>query len=344
MEKIGIDVHKNATQVCILTEDGEYLDRRTRTERSSLDAAFGKRKRARIVLEAATESEWVARHLESLGHEVIVADPNFAPMYASRSRKVKTDKRDARALCDACELGNYRRAHRSSDESRLLRKHLLVREALVQSRTKVISLCRSLLRQEGVRVPSGGAKAFAKRVRGLELAESLFLAIEPLLQMHEQLCEKIVDADKYVEAHLKKDERAKQLESVPGVGPVTAATFIAVIDDVTRFGSAKQLRGYLGLVPREHSSGESQRRGHITKVGHRRLRSLLIECAWGILRRVHPDTETLRDWALRIAQRRGKHIAAVALARKLAGILFAMLRDNTRFAGNPNPEAQPIAA
>ena len=81
---------------------------------------------------------------------MIVADPNFAPMYASRSRKVKTDKRDARALCDACELGAYRRAHRSSDESRLLRKHLAVREALVQSRTKVISLCRSLLRQEGV--------------------------------------------------------------------------------------------------------------------------------------------------------------------------------------------------
>ncbi len=99
MEKIGIDVHKVSTQVCVLTETGEYAECRIRTERDALAAFFGARRKARILLEAATESEWVARHLESLGHEVIVADPNFAPMYASRSRKVKTDKRDARALC-----------------------------------------------------------------------------------------------------------------------------------------------------------------------------------------------------------------------------------------------------
>ena len=93
MDKIGIDVHKVATQVCVLTGTGEYAECRIRTEREALTALFGERPRARILLEAATESEWVARHLESLGHEVIVADRNFAPMYASRSRKVKTDKR-----------------------------------------------------------------------------------------------------------------------------------------------------------------------------------------------------------------------------------------------------------
>ena len=92
MEKIGIDVHKIATQVCILTDDGEYVEYRIRTERDSLTQAFAQRPRARILLEAATESEWVARHLERLGHEVIVADPNFAPMYATRTRKVKTDR------------------------------------------------------------------------------------------------------------------------------------------------------------------------------------------------------------------------------------------------------------
>ena len=122
MEKIGIDVHKVATQVCILTDDGEFVEFRIRTERDALTKAFASRPRARIVLEAATESEWVAQHLESLGHEVIVADPNFAPMYASRSRKVKTDKRDARALCEACHLGAYRATHRVSARSRLTRK------------------------------------------------------------------------------------------------------------------------------------------------------------------------------------------------------------------------------
>lgn len=106
----------------MLTENGEYQEQRIPTDRDALRAFFAERPRARILLEAATESEWVARHLESLGHEVIVADPNIAPMYASRSRKVKTDKRDARALCDACHLGAYRPAHRPSDTSRLLRK------------------------------------------------------------------------------------------------------------------------------------------------------------------------------------------------------------------------------
>jgi transposase len=344
MEKIGIDVHKHSTQVCILTEDGEYLERRIRTLRPALDGLFGSREPARILLEAATESEWVARHLEGLGHEVIVADPNFAPMYATRSRKIKTDKRDARALCEACQLGAYREAHRASDESRMLRKHLAVREVLVQTRSRTISLCRSLLRQEGVRVPSGSATTFSKRVFELELEPALFESVEPLLQTHAELCEKIRDADERIGVHLEHDEGAKRLTTVPSVGPVTAVTFAAVIDGASRFESPKQLCAYLGLVPRERSSGERQQRGRITKAGNRRLRSLLVECAWGILRRQHPDTEAMRQWALRIAERRGKRIAAVALARKLAAVLFAMTRDNEDFRGSHTAVAQAAAA
>jgi transposase len=108
---------------------------------------------------------------------------------------------------------------------------------------------------------------------------------------------------------------------------VTAVTFVAVIDRVARFQSASQVRAYLGLVPRELSSGEKRMRGHLTKVGNSRLRSLLVEAAWGILRHKKSETEALREWTLRIAARRGKRIAAVALARKLAGILYAMWRD-----------------
>ena len=102
MDHIGIDVHKNQSQICILTEVGELIERRILTDRSRLREFFGDRARARILIEASTESEWVAQCLEVLGDEVIVADPNFAPMYAQRSRKVKTDRRDARALCEAC--------------------------------------------------------------------------------------------------------------------------------------------------------------------------------------------------------------------------------------------------
>jgi transposase len=331
MEKIGIDVHKVSTQACVLTENGEYQEVRMRTEREALTAFFGERPKARVLLEAATESEWVARHLEALGHEVIVADPGYAPMYASRSRKVKTDKRDARALCDACHLGIYRAAHRSSDESRLLRKHLSAREALVQTRSRRISLSRALLRQDGFRVPSGSTTTFAKRVRELELPDELRDAVEPLLKAHEQVCAQIDAVDEKVAQAVQHDERVQRLTTVPSVGPVTAATFIALVDDIARFDSKAKLASYLGLVPREYSSGEKQQRGHITKAGNSRMRSLLVECAWGLLRRHNPKSEPLTQWALRIAARRGKRIAAVALARKLAGILFAMTKNARSF-------------
>ncbi len=129
MEHIGIDVHKNSCQVCILSEDGELAERRIKTDRASLHALFEDRPPARILIESSTESEWVARCLEQLGHEVIVADPNFAPMYATRDRRIKTDKRDARALCEACRLGAYRHAHRTSE-----RQRKILRDAASQSR------------------------------------------------------------------------------------------------------------------------------------------------------------------------------------------------------------------
>ena len=140
MDHIGIDVHKRESQLCIVAESGELIEQRIRTEPDRFAAVLGSRPRARIVIEASTDSEWVARSLESLGHEVSVADPNFAPMYATRTRKVKTDRRDARALADACVLGAYRRAHRLSDPQRHVRGRLLVRDALVRTRTRYIAL------------------------------------------------------------------------------------------------------------------------------------------------------------------------------------------------------------
>ena len=112
---------------------------------------------------------------------------------------------------------------------------------------------------------------------------------------------------------------------------MTALSFVALVDDIERFSSSAKLCSYVGLVPREYSSGEKQQRGHITKLGDSGMRSLLVECAWGVLRRPHPSTQALRDWALSIAARRGKRIAAVALARKLTAILFAMTHHGRDF-------------
>jgi transposase len=150
MEHIGIDVHKKESQICILVEGGEAIERRIRSERERFSAVLKDRPRARVLIEASTESEWVARSIEALGHEVIVADPNFAAMYATRSRRVKTDKRDARTLAEACQLGAYRLAHRLGDERRHLKAQLAVREALVQTRTRYISLIGAVLRRQGL--------------------------------------------------------------------------------------------------------------------------------------------------------------------------------------------------
>src|SRR5262245_59736380 len=329
MDHIGIDVHKRESQICILTEDGELLERRVRTEPSRFAEILGSRSPARILIESATESEWVARCLEALGHEVIVADPNFAPMYAHRSRKVKTDRRDARALAEACVLGAYRRAHRLSDEQRQVRARLTVRDALVRTRTGYIAVVRPLLRQPGWHVRTGGAEAFSHRVRELPMPGRLLSEIAPLLSVMRHVNQQLAYSDERIETITGQDPRVWRLRTAPNVGPVTAAAFVAAIDDVTRFRGAHEVEAYLGLVPRALSSGETQRRGRITKAGPSRLRRLLVQAALSTLRRPDPRTVALRQWATRIAARRGKKVAVVALARRLAGILFAMLRDET---------------
>lgn len=140
MDFIGFDLGKVSSQVCILTEDGELIERRIHTNREQIAKLLGHRTVALILIESSTKSEWVARFLEGLGHEVVVADPGFAPMYASRSRKVKTDKRDARTWSEACRLGAYRPAHRTSDKQRHIRAELAVREVMIRTRSRYISL------------------------------------------------------------------------------------------------------------------------------------------------------------------------------------------------------------
>jgi transposase len=332
MDHVGIDIHKNQSQVCILTEAGGMVERRIRTERIRFGELFGGMPRARIVIEASTESEWVARCLEEAGHEVIVADPNFAPMYATRSRRVKTDRRDARTLAEACRVEVYRPAHRTSDAQRQVRAQLAVREALVRTRSRYISVVRSLLRREGLRVRGGEARTLGRRVGELEVPPALASAIEPLLVVLEDVNEQIAWADQELARRVREDADLRRLTTLPGVGPVTSTTFKATLDEVARFRGASQVAAYLGLVPRERSSGEKQQRGHITKAGNSRARTLLIEAAWLILRGKRDDTTALREWAEQIARRRGKRIAAVALARRLARILFAMWRDATAYA------------
>lgn len=218
MLDLGLDLGKRTSHVCVRRPDGSFLERRVATTREGLATFFAPHGTCRILLESSTSSEWVARYLESLGHQVIVADPNFGPMYAQRSKKVKTDKRDARALQAALELNAYKPAHRCSDEQRHRRREITVRASLVETRT------------------------------------------------------------------------------------------------------------------REYSSSEKVVKGSLTKVGDPRVRALLVQAAWAFLQSKDPRAHDLQEWTLQIAARRGRQKAIVALARKLAGICYAIWRDSAEFA------------
>jgi len=331
MDTIGLDLHKRESQLCVGHADGTITERRIVTSRERFTALFAAQPPARVLLEASTESEWVASHLESLGHTVIVADPNYAPMYATRSRRVKTDKRDARTLMEACGAGTYRPAHRLSAPRRHVRAELAVRDAVVRTRTRYVALAKALVRRDGLRVPSSAAERVGVHIQALPTSAALAAELAPLLTLLSPLNATIAAADQRLAALEQTDPSVARLMTAPGIGAVTASALVATIDDITRFASAHQFEAYLGLVPGERSSGEQRRVGPITKAGNRRVRWLLVEAAWRILRSKDPDSAALRAWARTIAARRGNRIAVVALARRLAGVLYAMWRDGVPY-------------
>jgi transposase len=332
MKSIGIDAHKVHCQICVQDEQGKVLmERRIKTERERLAETLASLAPARVLLESACESEWIARALEDLNLEVIVADPNYAPMYSTLSRKVKTDARDARALADACRQGTYRKAHRLSDEQRQVRQLLITRDQLVSQRSSLISLVRSLTRAEGMRLQRGEADSFWARTARQPLPGERLPGVPALLHQLACLQDSIGALEKRLELLAQTDIRVQRLMSVPGVGPITALGFLSVIDDHKRFGSAHQVESYLGLVPSESSSGEKRQRGHITKAGNSMLRRLLIQAAWSVLLSKDTKAQPLAEFFGRIASTRGRRIAVVSLARRLAGILFALLRDEKMF-------------
>jgi transposase len=332
MEYGAIDLHKKESQVRIVTSDGEIVvDRRIATTRRALDTLFWGRSRARVLLEAATESEWVAQHLEGLGHEVIVADPNYAPMYGHRTRRIKTDRRDVAALTDACVRGTYRPVHRRSAAQRARKQQLQVRRALVQARTGAISMMRAMTRAAGLRIRNGRPETFLTRLDALDLPPLLKPTLAPLRTALTVLTEEVAAIDAAVTTQVRTDPVAVRLMTFPSVGAITAATYIAALDDVHRFHGAGDVTSYLGLVPHEYSSGDQQRRGHVIRSAQPEVQSLLVQTAWRIWRATDPRTARLRAWAQRLAQRRGKRIAIVALARRVARILYAMWRDQQDF-------------
>jgi transposase len=171
--------------------------------------------------------------------------------------------------------------------------------------------------------------------------------LSPLRSVIEVLDDELASADDQFAAMVANDVMVKRLTTLPSIGPITATAFVAALDDVSRFTGAGQVTSYLGLVPREYSSGERQYRGRILRSAHPHVQSLLVQAAWRLSRSSSADTAGLRAWALAITRRRGKKVAMVALARRLARILFAMWRDESEYHPNRirttqfDPEAIP---
>jgi transposase len=334
MEYGAIDLHARHTLIRIVKEEGTVvLDRRITTTREELTAVFGGRPRARILVESGTESEWVAQTIEACGHEVIVAAPSYALMYGHRDPHVKTDRRDVNALTEACRHGIYKRAHRVSAEQRARRRALRVRSHLVRLRTQTINQVRMQLRQEGVRLRRSSTETMSTHYAALAVPAALRAMLAPLVLVIETLTEQIRAGEAELAAQAASDPVVALLRTAPGVGLITALTYRAVLDDVTRFAGARGVAAFLGLVPREDSSGTRHRKGAITRVGSSELRVLLVQASWVIWRQ--RGGGALHAWVHRLAARRGKRIAVVGLARRLGRILYAMWRDGRPYVVAP---------
>ncbi len=321
------------------TADGTIVQEQ-RVLTRSLPAFFQSLGASRVVLETSAESLWVADAARAAGHDVRVVPATLAPMLGVGARKTKTDRRDARALSEVSCRIELPSVHVSSARSREVKAKLSMHEGLVSSRTMLINTVRGWMRTTGQRCRSGAAETFAVRVRAA-LGASLPTYIGRQLQAIEQLSEAIREAERELSKQATEDPLTAKLMTVPGVGPQTALSFAATLDTHARFASAHHVQAYLGLTPGEHSSSERQRRTGITKAGSRRTRWLLVQAAWAARRSKRARSSPLVQWSLRVQLRRGKAVAVVALARKLAGILYAIWRDDVGYDLHRAAQAEP---
>jgi transposase len=331
---IAIDLGGRESQICMRDGDGKILrEGKHSTER--LEEVLKDQEPGRVILETCSEAFKVADGALRHGHAVRVVPSALAPMLGVGARRTKTDERDARALSKiSVQLDELPSVHIPSQVARERRSLCTLREALVGSRTQLINSVRGYLRTQLVRVASGKTETFPRRVRQrLEhRPEGMPAMVERLLLAIDELNRQVAAADDELSAVAEKDETCQRLMSTPGVGPVTAVRFVAAVDQIDRFENAHKVEAYLGLTPGEDSSSDRQRRTGITKAGPPQLRWTLTQAAWSLWRTRPCDPNVL--WAQEVAKRRGKRVAIVALARKLAGILFALWRDGSTY--DPN--------
>jgi transposase len=323
----GVDLGDRSSQICRLDWETGVIreERRLSMSMPSLQRYFSGLSSCRVILESGTQTPWVRRLLESLGHEVITA--NASKVQAIASSQQKTDERDARCLA---QLGRVdprllSPVHPRSAESQQALAVVRAREGLIKARTMLINQVRGTVKSFGARLPGCSAQSFARKAPE-SLPSTLKAALEPLLAVIADLSDRILGFDRDIEAWCQRFPVTQRLRQIRGVGALTALTFVLILDDPHRFARSRSVGAYLGLVPASRSSGRSTPQLPITRQGDRLLRRLLVQASHYLLGPFGQDSD-LRSFGMELAQRGGKNgkkRAVVAVARKLAVVLHRL--------------------
>ena len=327
MEHIAIDLGRRESQICVRDEQGQIVHE-TRYRTSELRSYLRQHPPgARVLVESSAEAFTVADWATELGHEARVVPSILVPALGVGERGLKNDVRDARKLSETdCRMA-VPSVHIPSAARRAHQAQLTAREALVRMRTKLINTVRSFVRMRAMAPIRATAPTLPRAVRTALLGtpEGVPEYLDVLLESLEHLNAQIQAADRALSEVAHGEPVCRLLMTMPGVGPVTALSFVSAIDEVSRFEEASRLTSYLGLVPGERTTGFKTRRTAMTKAGPTRVRWTLTQEAWTLVR-VQPDS-SLGQWYQQVSERRGKKIAISALTRRMAAILYAMWRD-----------------
>jgi transposase len=340
MKIVGCDLHTRYQQIAMLEEGtGEMVERRLEHESGEARAFYaGLEGQVRVGIEATGHTRWFERMLAEMGHELWIGDA--AQIRAAMVRKQKTDARDAAHLLELLLSGRFPRLWRPTMAERDLRQLVWHRQKLVWMRNAVGNQLHALAMGEGV---CRKKKLFTQKGRveleGLKLDEWASRRRQELLGMLDQLEASRKEFDQAVAEEAQRNPAAGLLMTHPGVGPVTSLAFVLTLGPVERFARSKQVVSYLGLNPREHSSGGRQRLGSISKQGNPMMRSLLVEAGHTAARL---DSELRQDYQ-RLKLRRGGGVAKVAIARKLAVRMYWMLRSQASYAQLVRMQGSPRA-
>jgi transposase len=334
MRSVGLDLGVRHIAFCEV-KDGKVVDRGAVRSLSQLALRLGpKSAPAEVGFEACREGWHVHDTLKKWGHRPRMLDTTRIRQIGVGQHRRKNDAIDAEAIALAVESGRVAEAHVLSPQRRALRAQLSVRGALVQTRSQYVTTIRGLARAAGILLPKSATASFVEKVAGSTMDDDLRALIAPLVRTMQVLDTEIEQVEVRLSTMAEQDPTIALCATAPGVGLIVAATYVSVIGDAKRFRNAHAVAAYLGLVPGEATTGGPSKRrlGGITKQGNTYARTLLVQSAWSILRS-RTSTDPIKRWGDHIAQTRGKKIAAVAVARKLSGVLWAMLRDGTFYDG-----------